>query len=556
MHPNSPASHSLLTGLFRTRFLRFSFFLSVLFVILIPLHAWWVGNPAFRDVLIRFTEEDAVRLADHLAGDIPFDPATNQPQVTDELRKELAKVAVGFKLYKYRLFDASGRIIHSSTPQEIGKINEHAYFHDIVAKGNTYSQVVRKNGKNREDETILLDVVETYVPIMRANAFQGAFEIYSDITAWRTRIDRIVATSSLVLSLMALTLLTVIIATRIRIQRRIHAFMEAIAATSQGIFTRALPLEGGDELTDMAANFNRMSSELHKLHHGLQNEKNKLTTIILSAREGIVVTNDTGEVVLVNPAAERLLGKSAERIQREGFLKVVDDPEFVARFMADEGVDMPETLVYNQHVLQFYASTIHDRNGSTMGSAALLRDITEEKKLEEKLRSQSITDPLTGLFNRRHSEENLHAEMQRFQRSGHGFAVALLDVDHFKRFNDEHGHDQGDRVLQSVARNLHLHYRQIDICCRFGGEEFCIIMPGTSLSGAMLAAQRLREGIEEMRVDGLKVTVSIGVVVCDRTIRTQEELIKRADQALYAAKHLGRNRVVEWRETLLEQTDS
>ncbi|MBF0163474.1 MAG: diguanylate cyclase [Magnetococcales bacterium] len=550
MHPNSPAQNHLLTGMFRTRFLRFSFFLSVLFVILIPLHAWWIGNPSFRDLLIRFSEENAVRLADHLTADIPFDATTNQPLVTDELRKELVKVAVGFKLYKYRLFDATGRIIHSSIPKEIGKLNEHAYFHDIVAKGTTFSQVVQKNGKNRENETIQLDVVETYVPIMRANSFQGAFEIYSDITAWRERIDRIVATSSLVLGLMALTLLTVILTTRLRILHRIHAFMEAIAATSRGDFSRDLPLEGHDELTDMAENFNRMSNQLHKLHHGLQNEKNKLTTIILSAREGIIVTDEAGDVVLVNPAAERLLGKSAEQIQREGFFKVVDDPEFVERFVADEGVDMPETLVYNQHVLQFYASTIHDRSGGTMGSAALLRDVTEEKKLEEKLRNQSITDQMTGLFNRRHAEENLQAEMQRFQRTGHGFAVALLDVDHFKRFNDEHGHDQGDRVLQSVARIIHLHYRQIDVCCRFGGEEFCIIMPGTSLSGALLAAQRLREGIEEMRVDGLKVTVSIGVAVCDRLVRSQEELIKRADQALYAAKHLGRNRVVEWRDSL------
>ncbi|MEO5345377.1 MAG: diguanylate cyclase [Magnetococcus sp. YQC-9] len=550
MHPNSGASDSLLLGMFQTRFLRFSFFLSVLLVILIPLHAWLIGNPSFRDLLIRFTEGHAVRLADHLVDDIPFDPNTHQLIITNTFRAELVKVASGFHLYKYRVFDAKGRIVHSSSPEEIGKVNDHAYFHDIVAKGNIHSQIVQKNAKNRENEVILLDVVETYVPIMQANTFRGAFEIYSDITEWRVRIENNVTQSSLVLGVMALILLSVILVSRLGIMRRIRAFMQAIASTSKGEFGQELSLEGRDELTDMADNFNLMSRQLHKLHEGLQNEKNKLTTIILSAREGIVVTDDEGNVVLVNPAAERLLGKSSDQIQKEGFKRVVDDPEFVERFVADEGVDMPETLVYNQHVLQFYASTIHDRNGHTMGSAALLRDITEEKKLEEKLRNQSITDQMTGLFNRRHAEETMQAEMQRYQRTGHGFALALLDVDHFKRFNDEYGHDQGDRVLQAVAKNLHLHYRQIDVCCRFGGEEFCIIMPGTSLSGALLAAQRLRQGVEEMRVDGLQVTISIGIAISDRTIRTLDELVKRADQALYAAKHQGRNRVIEWRETL------
>ncbi|MBF0271954.1 MAG: diguanylate cyclase [Magnetococcales bacterium] len=529
-----------------TRFLRSSFFLSVILVVLIPVHALWVTHPAFRDLLIRFTEENAVRLANRMADSVVFDASTGKPLITNALRADMAQLAKGFQLYKYRLFDAQGSILLSSVEGDVGTINKHDYFHQIVAQGRTHSLTVKKNHPTLEQERFQRDVVETYVPIMRDNHFSGAFELYSDITEWLWAMEWIVSRTSWVLGGMAMVLLLVIVVTRSQVMRRVGLFTHAMAATALGEFQHRLFLSGRDELTDMALNFNRMSDELHKLHWGLQNEKNKLTTIILSAREGIVVTDDQGQVVLVNPAAERLLGKSGEQVQREGFVRVVDDPEFVGRFLEQEGVDMPETLVFNQHVLQFYASTIRNREGERIGSAALMRDITEEKKLEEKLRNQSITDALTTLFNRRHAMDILGIEWQRCQRTGIGFAFALLDVDFFKRFNDEYGHDQGDRVLKAVARSLLLYYRQIDVCCRHGGEEFCVIMPGTTLAGAVLAAERLRQGIERMRIDGLQVTVSIGVTVSDPSMLQHDDVVKRADVALYAAKHGGRNRVVEW----------
>ncbi|NGZ06309.1 MAG: diguanylate cyclase [Magnetococcales bacterium] len=532
-------------ALFTTRLMRASFLLTVILVMLIPLYAIWVSHPAFRDLMIRFTETHAVQLAGHMAESVRFD-ADGKVEVTDGLRAEMMQLASGFHLYKYRLFDHQGVIILSSVSEEIGKRNEHAYFHEIVAKGQIHSLTVQKNHKSLENEQITLDVVETYVPIMRDQQFSGAFEIYFEITSWLQSVERIVMQASLVVGALAILLFTVIVLSRFRVMQRIVGFMQAFQTTSKGEFAHHLPLVGQDELTDMARNFNAMSDELHKLHRGLQNEKNKLTTIILSAREGIVVTDDQGVVVLVNPAAERLLGKESTRIQQDGFLGMIDDPAFVGQYLENNGMDMPKTIVYNHRVLHFHASTIHNREGEPIGSAAMLRDITEEKKLEESLRNQSITDVLTGLYNRRHAMTALQDELLRFQRSGQVFSIAMLDVDFFKRFNDQYGHDQGDRVLQAVGKSLVHHYRQIDLCCRLGGEEFCVIMPGTVLKGATLAAQRLRHGIEEMEVDGLRVTVSIGVAECDPEIPWPDELLKRADQALYAAKHRGRNQVVQW----------
>ncbi|MBF0284903.1 MAG: diguanylate cyclase [Magnetococcales bacterium] len=318
----------------------------------------------------------------------------------------------------------------------------------------------------------------------------------------------------------------------------------AMADVAGGNLDRQVEVQGRDELSYMARSFNQMSAELLRSHEGLKQEQDKLTTIILSAREGIVVTDAAGKVVLVNPAAERLLGKSTHRIAEEGFLNILDDPDYLSTYLQQGGVDLPETLVFNNRTLNVYASTISFAGGEVIGTAALIRDVTEEKRLEEQLRQLSITDALTGLNNRRRFDELLTEEFERSKRYGLEMSLLLFDVDHFKRFNDEHGHEQGDRVLQAVGKVMRDHFRKVDAPCRYGGEEFCAIMPSTGIPGAQLTAERLRQKIEAMVVDGLKVTISIGVAVLPHSgADTPEEMLKMSDDALYAAKRGGRNQV-------------
>jgi diguanylate cyclase (GGDEF)-like protein len=122
----------------------------------------------------------------------------------------------------------------------------------------------------------------------------------------------------------------------------------------------------------------------------------------------------------------------------------------------------------------------------------------------------------------------------------------MFDVDHFKKFNDTYGHDQGDRVLQGVAKTLRGALRNHDIPCRYGGEEFLAILPNTPKEGAMSVAERLRRDVEDMAVDGLKVTISIGVAEYPSfDVAEQAGLVEAADGALYQAKKGGRNRVCQ-----------
>jgi diguanylate cyclase (GGDEF)-like protein len=169
-------------------------------------------------------------------------------------------------------------------------------------------------------------------------------------------------------------------------------------------------------------------------------------------------------------------------------------------------------------------------------------------KLRDQLRDQSIRDVLTGLFNRRYMLETCRREFSRAARAGHNISILSIDVDHFKKYNDNHGHDAGDMVLRAVGNCLENLFRNEDIPCRFGGEEFVVVLPGADADAALRRAEQLRSKIEEIVVRYLeknlpRITVSIGVAVFPGAGDNPHTVLKAADEALYRAKEKGRNRV-------------
>jgi diguanylate cyclase (GGDEF)-like protein/PAS domain S-box-containing protein len=167
-------------------------------------------------------------------------------------------------------------------------------------------------------------------------------------------------------------------------------------------------------------------------------------------------------------------------------------------------------------------------------------------QLRETLREQSIRDPLTRLFNRRFLEESLERELQIANRKKKPLAVLFLDLDHFKRFNDTFGHDAGDMVLQSLADLFRTFFRATDLCCRYGGEEFAIILPESSSQDAVIRAEALRSEVKTLRLQYKKqtlgmLTVSAGVAAFPEHGSTSDELLKIADQCLYESKARGRD---------------
>ncbi len=170
-------------------------------------------------------------------------------------------------------------------------------------------------------------------------------------------------------------------------------------------------------------------------------------------------------------------------------------------------------------------------------------------RMQEVLQEQSIREPLTGLYNRRHMEDALEREVSRCERSGGTIGIILMDVDHFKAFNDNHGHQAGDRVLSALGGMLKRGIRDGDIACRYGGEEFLVILPGASSGEVLVRAEEFRARVEEglrLTHEGKslgKITVSMGVACFPENGRDGGEVVRAADSALYRAKHQGRNRV-------------
>jgi diguanylate cyclase (GGDEF)-like protein len=170
-------------------------------------------------------------------------------------------------------------------------------------------------------------------------------------------------------------------------------------------------------------------------------------------------------------------------------------------------------------------------------------------RLRETLREQSIRDPLTGLFNRRFLEESLEREIRRATRSQRSLSVLMIDLDHFKRFNDTFGHDAGDALLRELGQLLQSNVRGSDIACRYGGEEFSLIMPDATAATAQERAEHIRKSAKGLDLKHAgqalgAVTLSVGVAAFPEHGDTPFLLTRAADQALYRAKAAGRDRVM------------
>lgn len=171
---------------------------------------------------------------------------------------------------------------------------------------------------------------------------------------------------------------------------------------------------------------------------------------------------------------------------------------------------------------------------------------SREQLTANALATEARTDALTGLRNRRSFNEELSRLFAQRQRQGIVFSLLLIDLDHFKQVNDSHGHPAGDQALRSLAQLLTKTLREMDFVCRYGGDEFAVICPGSHLHEAATAAERVRQAVATTPVPledvALPLTLSVGVCEVGHS-EIAEGLIQRADQALYAAKQAGRNRV-------------
>jgi diguanylate cyclase (GGDEF)-like protein/PAS domain S-box-containing protein len=296
--------------------------------------------------------------------------------------------------------------------------------------------------------------------------------------------------------------------------------------------------------------------------------------------DGILVLDVRRRIVDINPAMENFIEeKISFYMGKDAF--AVFHPWMEKTDLFLEGRESRTELKVPKdpsRYLDLRVTPIYDQRQLLNGHLMVFRDVTERKHVEKrlryvndrlqtqlieigllqsKLREQAIRDPLTDLFNRRYLEETLDRELARATREDYSVCVIMIDLDHFKRVNDTYGHEAGDKVLKTLALTLSEQCRRGDFACRYGGEEFVIVMPNITTDIAYERAENIRRYLNSMSVpygpNNLTITISMGIACYPVNGGTRESILHAADQAMYGAKEAGRDHILSYDEYQLLQ---
>jgi diguanylate cyclase (GGDEF)-like protein/PAS domain S-box-containing protein len=295
-----------------------------------------------------------------------------------------------------------------------------------------------------------------------------------------------------------------------------------------------------------------LTVELRKAQETIRDLEERTRFIIDSMHAGIVIIDaETHRIVDANPEALKLMRVSKDQVVDNICHNYICPAEIGSCPITDKGqkVDNSERVLITRDGKKIpILKTVVSINFN--GREHLLEtflDITQLKILQEQLELLATTDSLTGIFNRRHFIELSEREMSRARRSLAPLSIAMIDIDHFKIINDTHGHTVGDLVIKELVALCKDDLRPYDLLGRIGGEEFAITMVECDLQKAFTVSERLRERVANhvISIDGndISIKISVGVAELAGDMESLESIMNRADQALYVAKKLGRNRV-------------
>jgi diguanylate cyclase (GGDEF)-like protein/PAS domain S-box-containing protein len=296
-------------------------------------------------------------------------------------------------------------------------------------------------------------------------------------------------------------------------------------------------------------------------------------TVVETMRDGVIVLDYKGRIVDINPGALSILGPQEDLVIGKIVTDHLKNLPDLTRMIKDHNPKTYQEMelpgLFNQYmeikIVPVYRNQ-KNKDEDFAGQIITLRDVTERKrfqdeiqKINQDLRTQlivneelrarleelAVRDSLTGLHNRRLLDDTIEREIIRAKRSHHNVSILMLDIDYFKRLNDTYGHKAGDAALIKLAQFLLAQARADDFVCRYGGEEFIMVMPRLNQEDALKRAEEICRAVSTLEINfeklALKMTISIGVAQYPDHGNTSEEVIRAADSALYEAKHNGRN---------------
>jgi len=352
----------------------------------------------------------------------------------------------------------------------------------------------------------------------------------------------------------------------VRLNKVIGALMDraerstSVQGSDFGLFQTAIMLE--EQVRSRTSELEAALRENERINRALRESEAKFRGLVSQSLVGIVIITDW-KFSYSNDKFNEIFGYSADEVRALGPLDIAteNDRPLVAENIRKRLSGEVERVEYVIRALRKNDAEIDvEIHSSAMNIdgkpefISLYVDVTERTRaerevqaLQEKLREQATRDPLTGLYNRRYLEESLGRELISAERHGYPVSVIMGDLDHFKLINDVYGHLGGDEVLRTFGDLLKRQVRGSDIYCRYGGEEFLLVLPQTSTENAVKRVEQLRSAMAAAPVpyggSAIAVTASFGVATFPPDGRTGDELIAAADSALYEAKAAGRNRI-------------
>ncbi len=368
-----------------------------------------------------------------------------------------------------------------------------------------------------------------------------------------------------------------------RLRRRLNGMLEMTRRIGQGDFGGELPEDGNDEMAELACEINRMRSQIAMQMEELRTQRRELDESVRRLGDAFASGLDRDALleVLIETATAACRARRGQVLMGEGgedgaVIATGDDPDGFTAVLSQASLqaaeaDGPSAARSSDGSAHAIAEVMRDPGNprETLCVASVARQgeaFTEAEKealhyligqcaisieniaLHEQLARQAVTDDLTGLANHRSLNVWIEREMQRVQRYGEPLSLLMIDIDEFKRINDNLGHLEGDRVLREVAAVIHGESRGVDEAARYGGDEFVLALPGTDPSGAAEVAERIRRGIAGIEIgpfdgDAHRISASIGVASTEADVDSATELIAMADEALYMAKAGGKDQV-------------
>lgn len=550
--------------MFKEKYLWHIFIASLCIAVLIPLANIFLIFPSFKALEVEEFDEEAMRVARHLLtqsidqkGKLK-DRAGLDAALRDSLNE--------FELIKLRVFQSDGEIVYSSEASEIGTVNNKPYFTGIVAKGKTYTKIVQKDMKTMEGVTSQGDVVETYVPIMSAGKFMGAFELYYDVTARLKRMNDAVFGYSVlpVAGMAAFLALVTFLLFRVNeqiadIKTKEAELIQSRDSLERTVEERTVELRSANETLEIEILEHR-SAEM-----ALKASERFLSTIFDSIYDPFAIFDRNMAIVRANSAYSKLKAVPlVDLIGRQCFEVLEERTDICEDCVVKRSILSADPCSKEKEIeredgtkawIEIFTYPIFDDEGRVSHIIEYTRDITgrimaehDRKKLIGELEHLSRTDGLTGILNRRTVELYLENEVNRSRRYNSPLAVIICDMDNFKEINDTYGHSEGDKVLKTLTETITRGLRTSDVLGRYGGDEFLIVLPETDLKGALEMAERTKSNIAKTRLQlpgkaKFDLTMSIGISILSPWMQNASDLVNAADKALYASKAAGKDRI-------------